>query len=101
MNLNEEKEQSQNVESKYLDPEKGIEIDLRRDRLYNIRKTTKIVKPSKVTQASSFEQLDHYSKIGYVFDNFEEDSFLTDDYLDEILVETEMDGEDTGDTIDD
>ena len=97
MILDEDKEQSQNVEQKYLDPEVGIEIELKKDRLYKLRKTTKIVKPTKspINEAGSyhfqsiFDKLDHYkSGICPDYNNFEENVFLTDDFLDDILNET-------------
>ncbi len=101
MNLNEEKDQSQDVEHKFLDPEIGIEIELKKDRLYKIRKTTKIVKAKHSKNIndveSPFSKLDHYSAypkssapIG-VFDDFEENVFLTDAFLNEIIQETQTD----------
>ncbi len=90
MNLGEEKEQNQNVEAKYLDPETGISLELRKDRLYCIKKTTKIIKPKSLTElVSPFEALDHYSTnpIPIMYD-FEESTFLTDELMDEIIKET-------------
>ncbi len=91
MNLNEDKEQNQNVEPKYLDPESGFEIELQQDRLYKLRKTTKIVKPVRSDPSerqSTFSKLDHFDiRPDNINDEFEEDAFLTDDFLDEILTE--------------
>ncbi len=93
MNFNEEKEQYV-VEAKYLDLEAGIEIDLKQDKLYKLRKTTKLVKPAKKGEVESyFDQLDHYSMDpSPVLDSFEESSFMTDDLLDEIIKETQLEG---------
>ncbi len=95
MNLIEDKEQNQNVEIKYLDPESGFEIELQKDKLYKLRKMTKIVKPVKhgiKDPASNFDKLDHYTKYsGIVLEDFEESSFLTDIFLDEIIRETQTD----------
>ncbi len=95
MNLTDEKEQNQNVEAKYLDPCSGFEIELKKDKLYKIRKMTKIVKPVKYggqSKESTFNKLDHYREYsGNVIEDFEEGSFLTDSLLDEIIEETQAD----------
>ncbi len=93
MNFNEEKEQYI-VEPKYLDLEAGIKIDLKQDKLYKLRKTTKLVKPTKKGEVESyFDKLDHYSiDPSPVLDNFEETSFMTDELLDEIIEETWTEG---------
>ncbi len=99
MNFNEEKEQ-QNVELKYLDTELGIEIDLKKDKLYKLRKTTKIVKPTHICKeiVSPFDQLDHLDQHRDSFldtdiiDDFEENIFMTDELIDEIVLETWEEG---------
>ncbi len=96
MNFNEEKEHQQ-VEPKYSDLEMGVEIELKKDRLYKLRKNTKIVKPTKRGIVESyFDELDHTSKhLGIsipVMEEFEADLFMTDDFLEDIIEETWAEG---------
>ncbi len=106
MILNDDKEQNQNVEHKYLDPEMGIEIELKKERLYKIRKN-RIIHPTKnksktdgsggsIGSAESvFNKLDHRkTKDGfYLKEDFEENVFLTDNFLEDIIQETKEDRE--------
>jgi enoyl-[acyl-carrier-protein] reductase (NADH) len=86
MNEIENNDLNQDVMSKYLDLESGLELELEDKKLYNLKKNKrhlKIVKAVK-NKESEFDKLDHYCA-------FEENSFLTDQYLDEILRETYYD----------
>ncbi len=111
MNLTEDKDQNQTVEAKYLDPEDGFQIKIRKDKLYKIKKKPKIVKPVRAQgfeESSAFNQLDHADRItsnNYILDEFQEGLFLTDDYVqeiiedfgnfeEEIIIETEAEAED-------
>ncbi len=95
MILSEDKEQNQNVEKKYLDPEIGIEIELKPEKLYKIRKNTRIVRPTKNTStASVFNKLDSQkTQAGsiQILEDYEENIFITDDFLEDILNETQAD----------
>ncbi len=86
MNLNDDKEQNQNVEPKYIDPEAGLEIELSQDKLYSIKskRKLKIVKATVGEKSESMlDKLDHQ-----IYEEFEEIAFLTDAYLEEIIRET-------------
>ncbi len=103
MNLNEDKEQNQNVEAKYLDPETGFDIKIKQDKLYQIkkkdRKKIKIVKPVSENgfrgSESTFSELDRYSPIMTTIDDeFQGELFLVDNYMDSFLDGTELIDED-------
>ncbi len=96
MNLTDEKEQNQNVETKYLDPESGFDILIKKDKLYKIKKkdiakNAKIVRPVSADgfrgSESTFLDLDHSSSASTytqieVDDDFQSDPFIIDEYLD-------------------
>ncbi len=86
MVLNEDKEQNQSVEQKYLDPEIGIEIELKQDKLYKIKKSLKnsrIIRPHPHPKKSSvFNALDHYkNRVGEGPGIDREDNYFHSDVL--------------------
>jgi hypothetical protein len=88
---NEEKEDHQTVEPKYIDPEGGLEIDLQQEKLYKLKKNRrqlKIVKAVSGETTSPFDKLDHSQPEDLILEEFEETTFLTDDFLEEIIGET-------------
>jgi hypothetical protein len=88
---NEEKEDYQSVEPKYIDPEGGLTIDLEKENLYKLKKTRKhmkIVKPVSGDIESPFDKLDRSHPEDLILEEFEETTFLTDALLEEIIWET-------------
>ncbi len=99
MNLTDEKEQNQNVEPKYLDPEDGFEIRIRKDKLYKIKKkdnakNAKIVKPVSADgfrgSESTFLDLEHQANnVTHIDDEFQGEILLIDDYLDCLMIDSD------------
>jgi hypothetical protein len=89
---NEENEDCQAVESKYIDPEGGLEIDLQQEKLYKLKKNRKHLKIVKAVSGneseSPFNKLDRSQPEDLILEEFEETTFLTDDLLEEIIGET-------------
>ena len=92
MNFDEEREQH-GVETKYSDPEHGIKIELRKDKLYKLRKSTKIVKPTKEVE-SPFDTMDHanqqhaYLTTDIILDECD-GIYMTEEMMREMLEESE------------
>jgi len=93
MTFSEDREQH-NVMPKIIDCEEGIQIEIKKDRLYKLRKSTKIVKPTKETQ-SPFSEMDHIGRPPPLMETdiiLEEysDIFMTETVLTDTLEETNV-----------